>query len=215
MRPTRRGKYSTRYRVLARLNGIASPYFRYPHKVLAVPKAHAHPSSSPGAAAAAAPVAAGSSSAAAPVGAGSSVESRRTEVHAVRSRDESDHPKTEALSASHAPWMTYAEEERRVGIKRKGGGVSTEHIKGYFGATSQTKADPNSAAYCAAFVNWCLQRAGYEGTKGKTNAMASSFLKWGKPTKGNKPVYGAIASMLINICNRWQRWVATRATRMR
>ncbi|MBJ9751643.1 C40 family peptidase [Burkholderia cepacia] len=111
--------------------------------------------------------------------------------------------------------MTYAEEECRVGIKRKGGDVSTEHIKEYFGATSQTKADPNSAAYCAAFVNSCLPRAGYEGTKGKTNAMASSFLKWGKPTKGNKPVYGAIASMLINICNRWQRWVGTRATRMR
>ncbi|MBY4709540.1 hypothetical protein K6W98_07415 [Burkholderia cepacia] len=111
--------------------------------------------------------------------------------------------------------MTYAEEERRVGIKRKGGDVSTGHIKAYFGATSQTNADPNSAAYCAAFLNSRLQRAGYEGTKGKTNAMASSFLKWGKPTKGNKPVYGAIASMLINICNRWQRWVGTRATRMR
>uniref|UniRef100_UPI0035A25388 LysM peptidoglycan-binding domain-containing protein n=1 Tax=Burkholderia cepacia TaxID=292 RepID=UPI0035A25388 len=77
MRRTRRDKYSTRYRVLARLNGIASPYFLYPHQVLAVPKAHAHPSSSPGAATAAAPVAAGSSSAAAPVGAGSSVQSRR------------------------------------------------------------------------------------------------------------------------------------------
>ncbi|VWB45916.1 flagellar rod assembly protein/muramidase FlgJ [Burkholderia lata] len=241
-------KYSTSYRVLARLNSIASPYFLYPHQVLTVPKAHAHPSSSPGAATAAAPMAAGSSAAAAPVGAGSSAaaaapatttvsastpaqaaETRgksvhttpaapatntpahpgthpasgtagsspapkpAPEVHAVRSRDESDHPKTEALSASHAPWMTYAEEERRVGIKRKGGDVSTEHIKEYFGATSQSKADPNSAAYCAAFVNWCLQRAGYEGTKGKTNAMASSFLKWGKPTKGNKPVYGAVA----------------------
>ncbi|KML22298.1 MULTISPECIES: TIGR02594 family protein [Burkholderia] len=240
-------KYSTSYRVLARLNGIASPYFLYPHQVLTVPKAHAHPSSSSGAATAAAPVAAGSSSAVAPVATGAPVAvaapatSASTaasshaaethgkavhtapaapatsapahpsthpasgtagsspapkpapEVHAVRSRDESDHPKTEALSASHAPWMTYAEEERRVGIKRKGGDVSTEHIKEYFGATSQTKADPNSAAYCAAFVNWCLQRAGYEGTKGKTNAMASSFLKWGKPTKGNKPVYGAIA----------------------
>ncbi|VWC88101.1 TIGR02594 family protein [Burkholderia contaminans] len=243
-------KYSTSYRVLARLNGIASPYFLYPRQVLTVPKALAHPSSPPGAVTAAAPVAAGSSAAVAPVGAGSSAAAAAPattaasassgasahaaethgnvvraapaapemgapahpgthptsgtpgaspaakpapEVHAVRSRDESDHPKTEALSASHAPWMAYAEEERHVGIKRKGGDVSTEHIKEYFGATSQTKADPNSAAYCAAFVNWCLQRAGYEGTKGKTNAMASSFLKWGKPTKGNKPVYGAIA----------------------
>jgi uncharacterized protein (TIGR02594 family) len=237
-------KYSTSYRVLARLNSIASPYFLYPHQVLIVPKAHARPSSSPAAAPTAAPVASGSSAAEAPMAAGASAAvaapaaSASTaasvhaeqphgnaghsapvasapahasahpasgtagsspapklapELHAIRSRDESDHPKTEALSANHAPWMAYAEEERRVGIKRKGGEVSTEHIKEYFGATSQSKADPNSAAYCAAFVNWCLQRAGYEGTKGDDNAMAYSFMKWGKPTKGNKPAYGAIA----------------------
>lgn len=244
-------KYSTSYRVLARLNGIASPYFLYPHQVLSVPKAHARTSSSSTAATAAAPVAAGASAAAAPVAAGASAAAApppattaasastaasaqaaethgkavhtapaasastapahasthsasgtagsspgpkpAPEVHAIRSRDESDHPKTEALSANHAPWMNYAEEERRVGVKRKGGEVSTEHIKEYFGATSQSKADPNSTAYCAAFVNWCLQRAGYEGTEGDDNAMAYSFLKWGQPTKGNKPAYGAIA----------------------
>ncbi|WP_080433338.1 TIGR02594 family protein [Burkholderia ubonensis] len=224
-------KYSTSYRVLARLNGIASPYFLYPHQVLTVPKAHAHTSSSSTAATAAAPVAAGASVAAsastaasaqtaethgkaahtAPAASAATAPAHASahsasgaagtspgpkpapEVHAIRSRDESDHPKTEALSANHAPWMTYAEEERRVGVKRKGGEVSTEHIKEYFGATSQSKADPNSTAYCAAFVNWCLQRAGYEGTKGDDNAMAYSFLKWGQPTKGNKPAYGAIA----------------------
>lgn len=243
-------KYATSYRVLARLNGIASPYFLYPQQVLIVPKAHAGTSSSPtaapvaaGASAAAAPMAAGASAAAAapattapsastvasaqaaethgkavhtaPAASGSATPAHADthasthsaggaagetprpkptpEIHTIRSRDESDHPKTEALSANHAPWMTYAEEERRVGVKRKGGEVSTEHIKEYFGATSQPKADPNSAAYCAAFVNWCLQRAGYEGTKGDDNAMAYSFVNWGQPTKGNKPAYGAIA----------------------
>jgi uncharacterized protein (TIGR02594 family) len=114
-------------------------------------------------------------------------------VHAIHSRNEDDQPKTEALSSHHAPWMAIAEQERHVGVKRRGGAVSTEHIREYFSATVYPNADPNSTAYCAAFVNWCLQRAGYEGTKGKYNARANSFLGWGRPTRGNKPAYGAIA----------------------
>ncbi|ASL44103.1 Peptidoglycan hydrolase FlgJ [Burkholderia sp. AD24] len=111
-------------------------------------------------------------------------------VHAIRSRDAGDHPTTEALSTHHAPWMAVADSEYQLGIKRGGGVVSTEHIRDYFGATSDVHANPNRDAYCAAFVNWCLKRAGYDGNN---DAWSANLARWGKSTRGNKPAYGAVA----------------------
>jgi len=41
----------------------------------------------------------------------------------------------------------------------------------------------DETSWCSAFVNWCLQKAGGNGTR---NAMARSFLAWGKEAKNPK-----------------------------
>lgn len=45
----------------------------------------------------------------------------------------------------------------------------------------------DETAWCSAFVNWCLEQAGINGTK---NAAARSWLKWGR--KLTKPEPGCI-----------------------
>lgn len=42
--------------------------------------------------------------------------------------------------------------------------------------------------WCSAFVNWCVEKAGYAGTK---SALSTSWLKWGR--KIDKPIKGCIA----------------------
>lgn len=41
-----------------------------------------------------------------------------------------------------------------------------------------------STAWCSAFMNWCLQQAGGKGTR---NAMARSFLSYGRKLKDPEP----------------------------
>ena len=56
--------------------------------------------------------------------------------------------------------------------------IGTEHndrILEYHQATS-LKASSDETPWCAAFVNWVLQQAGYRGTQ---SAAARSFLNWG------------------------------------
>jgi uncharacterized protein (TIGR02594 family) len=57
-------------------------------------------------------------------------------------------------------------------------------------ATSMGTTKDATYPYCSTFANWCLARSGYDGSK---NAMAASFKSWGRPTKGGKPAFGAIA----------------------
>ena len=42
--------------------------------------------------------------------------------------------------------------------------------------------------WCSAFVNWCVEKAGYTGTK---SALSTSWLKWGR--KIDQPIKGCIA----------------------
>jgi flagellar protein FlgJ len=65
-----------------------------------------------------------------------------------------------------APWMSYAEQE--IGV------VEPESAK-YFSATDYD-GPKGYAPYCAAFANWCLEKAGVKGT-GHANAI--SFANWG------------------------------------
>src|SRR4030095_2451187 len=46
----------------------------------------------------------------------------------------------------------------------------------------------SSSAWCSAFANWCVEKAGYEGTD---SAWAKSWLTWGK--KLATPRRGCIA----------------------
>ncbi len=150
---------------------------------------HAAPASSP----AAPPAPAGASAPAAGSaagGAGQAAHAPESDVHAVRYRSDADHPQTDVVSAHRAPWMAVAEQEFRAGIHRGGGAVSNEHIREYASATSLGRSAGANYAYCAAFINWCLSRAGYRGNH---NARAVNLATWGRETKGNKPAYGAVA----------------------
>ncbi|KVX51702.1 TIGR02594 family protein [Burkholderia stagnalis] len=113
-----------------------------------------------------------------------------SEVHVVRYRSEADHPQTDLMLGRHAPWMVVAEREFKAGVRRRGGKNPDQHILEYFTATSAGRQKTDTIAYCAAFVNWCLTQAGFEGNR---NAMAISLAKWGRPTRDNKPAYGAVA----------------------
>ena len=86
------------------------------------------------------------------------------------------------------PWMPIAYGE--MGVKEVPGEGSHPRILEYLGTTTlpneskQTDATP----WCSAFVNWCVERAGYEGTN---SAGAISWKKWGRST--SIPELGCIA----------------------
>lgn len=192
--------HSTSYLTLARLNGIASPYYVYPGQILKVPKAKGTARSSPAAAPSSSHSTAdrhrpSSSAVTTPASPGerhSDAPPARPEnaVHTVRSRNTSDNPQTDVLSARRAPWMAVAEQEFLAGVRRRGGANPDQHIEEYFTATSLGRQHSDNLAYCAAFVNWCLTRAGYHGNN---SAGAASLGNWGRSTKDNKPAYGAVA----------------------
>ncbi|MDE1180310.1 glucosaminidase domain-containing protein [Paraburkholderia sp.] len=176
--------HGTNYQAIAHLNGIASPYFIQPGQVIAVPKRQSnravatHQRVQP-------PPTQHAASTPPPTSA-----TRQSGVHAIRFRNDADHPQTDVHSVGHAPWMTVAEREFRSGVKRHGGAHPDAHVMEYFSATSLGRQSTDQLAYCAAFVNWCLTRAGY---RGNNSAMARSLAAWGRPTEGNRPAYGAVA----------------------
>jgi len=61
----------------------------------------------------------------------------------------------------------------QIGIKEIPGPESNSQIDEYLKTVGQKSDD--SIPWCSAFVNWCLEQAGIEGTG---NAMARSFLNW-------------------------------------
>jgi uncharacterized protein (TIGR02594 family) len=87
--------------------------------------------------------------------------------------------------AEKPKWIEIAEKE--IGQKEMKGDKDNPRIVEYFTATT-SKAKHDEVAWCSAFVNWVMQKAGYDGTK---SAMAKSWINWGVNVK--KPLYGAIA----------------------
>jgi len=83
------------------------------------------------------------------------------------------------------PWLPIALGE--VGVKEFPGSADNPRIVEYLHSTNLPAPDrSNDETYwCSAFVNWCIERAGYEGTD---SAWAKSWLNWGKtigtPRKG-------------------------------
>jgi uncharacterized protein (TIGR02594 family) len=61
-------------------------------------------------------------------------------------------------------------------------------IVGFFSVTRQLPTEGNQTAWCAAFVNFCLFAAGYEGTG---DALSGSFRRLGDQT--NTPRQGDVA----------------------
>ena len=207
-----------RYKTIADLNNIRSPYIIRPDQVLLIPLldgAHgtaparpaaaagtpAHPPARSTHAAAPAhppqpPARPDATAAPAPPAPAANPPSTfgalHTEVHTAYYRDAADKPKTDVMSAMKAPWMKVAEEEFKGRIKRVAGAAANPRIIEYFTETSLNKkaASTDETAWCAAFCNWCLVKSGFHGNN---NAWAAAFKTWGRATKNNKPAFGAVA----------------------
>lgn len=83
-------------------------------------------------------------------------------------------------------WMQRAEAELAAGVREVRGPEANPRIVEYHAATS-FEATSDEVPWCSSFVNWCLQHAGYEGTR---SAAARSWLTWGEPL--DEPRYGCI-----------------------
>lgn len=199
--------YKMRYKTIADLNNISSPYIIRPDQILLIPlksQAAPAPAAAHPAPAAAAPHAPASPPATAHATAASAKPAQpaqpaqpapseyATELHAVYYRDKADKPKTDVMNSMKSPWMKYAEEEFKAKVKRIPGKEAHAQIVDYFTATDLNKkmASSDETAWCAAFCNWCLVKAGF---KGDNSAGAAVFKNWGRPTRDNKPALGAVA----------------------
>lgn len=76
------------------------------------------------------------------------------------------------------PWMEFAEKEK--GVQEVPGSGNNPRVLEYLRSTtnlSRAATSKDETPWCSAFVNWCLQQAGYETTR---NALARSWLNWGQ-----------------------------------
>ncbi len=75
-------------------------------------------------------------------------------------------------------------------MKELPGDADNPRIVEYLRSTNldAPSSSQDETSWCSAFVNWCVERAGYEGTD---SAWARSWLNWGKDA-GSDPPIGAI-----------------------
>ncbi len=75
------------------------------------------------------------------------------------------------------PWMKFAEEQK--GVSQIDGSEHNPQILEYLRTTTLNKraVAEDETSWCSAFVNWCVDKAGYERTK---SALARSWLNWGQ-----------------------------------
>lgn len=75
------------------------------------------------------------------------------------------------------PWMPLAIAE--IGVREQPGAANNPRVLEYLHSTSLGEADASkdSTFWCSAFVNWCVERAGYAGTD---SARARDWIHWGK-----------------------------------
>jgi uncharacterized protein (TIGR02594 family) len=78
------------------------------------------------------------------------------------------------------PWMQIAIAE--IGVKEFNGDADNPRIVEYLSSTNLSKAmaSQDETAWCSAFTNWCLEKAGYAGTD---SAWARNWLNWGRELK--------------------------------
>ena len=84
--------------------------------------------------------------------------------------------------------MTISENE--LGVCEVSGSDDSSRVVQYLRSTSLggAMASNDETPWCSAFVNFCVEQAGFAGTD---SAMARSWLKWGRNT--DKPATGCIA----------------------
>jgi uncharacterized protein (TIGR02594 family) len=86
-------------------------------------------------------------------------------------------------------WMPVATSER--GVSELPGRENNLRVLDYLRSTKnlgELAISRDETAWCSAFVNWCVEKAGYVGTR---SALARSWLKWGRSIE--KPRKGCIA----------------------
>jgi len=88
--------------------------------------------------------------------------------------------------ATEPPWLTIAREE--IGVHETPGPEHTLRILEYFDATRTEPYDGDETPWCAAFVSWCLERAGVRSAR---SAGARAYLNWGVEVPS--PIPGAVA----------------------
>src|SRR5215813_10004556 len=78
------------------------------------------------------------------------------------------------------PWMPIAHQE--IGVKEYAGAADNPRIVEYLSSTNlgSDERSNDETPWCSAFVNWCVEKAGYEGTD---SAWAKSWLAWGTELK--------------------------------
>lgn len=84
-------------------------------------------------------------------------------------------------------WLAIAQKER--GIHEVRGGENPRILE--YHAATELRAREDEVPWCSSFVNWCMQKAGFNGTR---SAAAKSWLSWGKSVYDDPPV-GAIVVM--------------------
>ena len=86
------------------------------------------------------------------------------------------------------PWLPIALAE--VGVKELHGARDNPRILEYLRSTNLPRPldAEDETSWCSAFVNWCVERAGFEGTD---SAWARSWLHWGRAIAN--PKRGCIA----------------------
>lgn len=85
---------------------------------------------------------------------------------------------------SEPEWLQIARGE--LGTAEKAGKVHNPKILEYFAVSGNPHVKDDETAWCSAFVNYCMVKAGYKGTM---SLAARSWLTWGRESK---PQPGAI-----------------------
>jgi uncharacterized protein (TIGR02594 family) len=76
------------------------------------------------------------------------------------------------------PWLSVA--RRELGVQEASGSANNPRVVEYLHATTNLDEPIRSkdeTPWCSAFVNWCMQQVGIDGTK---NALARSWQGWGQ-----------------------------------
>jgi uncharacterized protein (TIGR02594 family) len=94
---------------------------------------------------------------------------------------------TDVAQADDFPWFKIALSE--IGVKEYSGAADNPRVVEYLSSTNLgAKERRNDETYwCSAFVNWCIEKAGYAGTD---SAWARSWQNWGRSI--DEPVRGCI-----------------------
>lgn len=126
----------------------------------------------------------------------------------------------EGAAPGGAPWMAIADREMRTNWRSGGARINendTEHNEGYFAATPYWGGSTHTLGegpgirnrdWCAAFVNYCLHRAGYSHTG---SAGAASFGNRGlwrfealaSPRRGCITLVGTESVAHVTFLDRW------------